>query len=338
MNKLYVNYIQLQGGVIAQVTCHMSLPLRYNPYVTQPSYDSMLTPTLTSNMPRDNRVLCTHCNQLISRQREREHRKLLKIPYTLPSPSVPSRVRPIVDSDSDDDGNINNNTVSAHEDHSGDDPHILRNDDNLEEPLDDIGVREKILWNHWAAGSYGGADDSETDSESNMGEAPYPQLEDDGEDSDEEGLIDWGAIEAQSGLSAWDQLGEGYEADAAALCKLHSIQVLTGSNVCKQRTASANTTAISVVLSHTKFGRIPLIGISPCCPMHFPPICHFRAFMESTLVWHFSLVSSPSSMIVAQIHAVVMLDHTKTSTSAHIATKLATALMESHESVSLISH
>ena len=33
------------------------------------------------------------------------------------------------------------------------------------------------------------------------------------------GIVDWAAIKANSGLSAWDQLGERYEADAAAIGK-----------------------------------------------------------------------------------------------------------------------
>jgi hypothetical protein len=48
-------------------------------------------------------------------------------------------------------------------------------------------------------------------------ELPYPILED-GEP--EPGFVDWEAIEANFGLSAWDQLGEGYERDAATIGKL----------------------------------------------------------------------------------------------------------------------
>lgn len=109
-------------------------------------------------------------------------------------------------------------------------------------------------------------------------------------------------------------------------------------NVCKQQTASANTTVISVVLLLIKFGCTLLIGIFPCYPTHFPAIHRFQPFTEFTHVWLFSLVSSPNSMIAAQICAVVMSDHTKTSASAHIDTKLIIALMENPESGSPISH
>jgi hypothetical protein len=45
------------------------------------------------------------------------------------------------------------------------------------------------------------------------------------EDSDDEcddGFIDWKAIEEGSGLSAWDQLGENYETEAATIGMLSS--------------------------------------------------------------------------------------------------------------------
>jgi hypothetical protein len=61
------------------------------------------------------------------------------------------------------------------------------------------------------------ANDSDSDSGSND-ELPYPKLEDSDEESDD-GFVDWAAIEAGSGLSAWDQLGEGYEREAAAISK-----------------------------------------------------------------------------------------------------------------------
>jgi hypothetical protein len=43
------------------------------------------------------------------------------------------------------------------------------------------------------------------------------------DDEPEPGYVDWAAIEANSGLSAWDQLGEGYERDAAAIGKAQNI-------------------------------------------------------------------------------------------------------------------
>jgi hypothetical protein len=54
-------------------------------------------------------------------------------------------------------------------------------------------------------------------------EPPYPRLKDSDNESDDGFMVDWAAIEAGSGLSAWDQLGEGYERDAAALGKFSSM-------------------------------------------------------------------------------------------------------------------
>jgi hypothetical protein len=48
----------------------------------------------------------------------------------------------------------------------------------------------------------------------------YPILED---DEPEPGFVDWEAIEANFSLSAWDQLGEGYERDVAAIGPLQYI-------------------------------------------------------------------------------------------------------------------
>jgi hypothetical protein len=57
--------------------------------------------------------------------------------------------------------------------------------------------------------------DGDLDEEEGLSHIP---LEDD-EHEREPGYVDWAAIEANSGLSAWDQLGESYEADAAAIRK-----------------------------------------------------------------------------------------------------------------------
>jgi hypothetical protein len=56
--------------------------------------------------------------------------------------------------------------------------------------------------------------DSESDADTDV-DPPYSRLEDSDDECDA-GFIDWKAIEG-FGLSAWDQLGESYEADAAAI-------------------------------------------------------------------------------------------------------------------------
>ena len=79
-------------------------------------------------------------------------------------------------------------------------------------------LAEEILHKHWATCHRAVDEPNDSDSESNRGEPFYSQLED-GNDSgsDDEEIIDWDAIEAGSSLSNWDQLGESYERDAAAI-------------------------------------------------------------------------------------------------------------------------
>jgi hypothetical protein len=125
------------------------------------------------------------------------------------------------DSDHDDSSGTGINGVNSLHEHQAD-FETSGNGINMEgEPLDNVGFAEEILHKHWAAGRIDESNDS--DLESDRGEPFYPQLED-GNNSDDEEVIDWDAIEAQSCLSAWDQLGEGYEADAAAICKFKYTQ------------------------------------------------------------------------------------------------------------------
>jgi hypothetical protein len=67
-----------------------------------------------------------------------------------------------------------------------------------------------------------GGSDLDSDSDSDFGSGPaYPRLEDSDDECDD-GFIDWKAIEEGSGLSAWDQLGENYETEAATIGMLPS--------------------------------------------------------------------------------------------------------------------
>lgn len=181
-------------------------------------------------MPPDSRILCTHCNRHVSRQQEREHRKLLRIPYAQPLPSVPSRLHPVVNSDSDD------NNAGFHMPADAGPPdgqaiQMLDNDVDIYDAPDsglagavhDDGHAGKMLHAHWSAANYG-VDEDDSDSDSNGGKESL-QAQNYSDDSDDEGFIDWDAIEAQSGLSVWDQLGEGYEANVAAICKFQPFKL-----------------------------------------------------------------------------------------------------------------
>jgi hypothetical protein len=48
---------------------------------------------------------------------------------------------------------------------------------------------------------------------------PYQTPAEDDECEIDESYLDWDAIWADSGLSTWDQLGEGYERNAATICE-----------------------------------------------------------------------------------------------------------------------
>jgi hypothetical protein len=48
-------------------------------------------------MPRDDKVLCMHCQQYISRSRERSHRIKQHAPLLSPGPPLPSKLRRVFD-------------------------------------------------------------------------------------------------------------------------------------------------------------------------------------------------------------------------------------------------
>ena len=60
--------------------------------------------------------------------------------------------------------------------------------------------------------------DDTSDDDLGEEELSHLALEDD-EHEREPGYVDWAAIEANSGLSTWDQLGESYETEAAMIGK-----------------------------------------------------------------------------------------------------------------------
>lgn len=199
-------------------------------------------------MPADKKVLCTHCDQYLPPKWEREHRRLVNshTPYAAAPPTFISRIHRVVDSDSDDhdDGG---SAVSSRvgEGNLDADAGISGGEEYLETggpqaagewgmDADAYGSHDEVfenglipvppatgaeLNNHWRRMFE--MEDSDLDSDPEVNDEPaYPKLEDSDDESDE-GFIDWATIEAGSGLSAWDQLGEGYERDAAALdlCK-----------------------------------------------------------------------------------------------------------------------
>src|ERR1700728_1776216 len=172
-----------------------------------------------TNMPADGQVLCTHCGMYMSRRREREHRKLVTQPYIPPPLVLPSRIRRVADSDSDDEHPVmsNGGELGAKNGSST----SIDGDAHIDYPLaDDSGnvqldyehispaLEQNVLRNRWGCSTDIRDDVSDSDVDDSE-QPPYPMLED--EEELETGSIDWAAIEANSGLSAWDQLGEDYE-------------------------------------------------------------------------------------------------------------------------------
>ena len=52
-------------------------------------------------MPKATAVFCIHCQQYISRARERAHRKKHYAPFQSPPPRIPSQLRRVFDVDDD---------------------------------------------------------------------------------------------------------------------------------------------------------------------------------------------------------------------------------------------
>jgi hypothetical protein len=184
-------------------------------------------------MPTDSSVLCAHCGKYLPRRLEREHRKLAASPYVSPPlvPTFPSQLCCVIDVDSDDDNDIPNlpaDNIEATIDISDqvdeyiapddidvvdEDGEDLFDEDHLHDNTVPFSMHFDSLRDHWRHMFEPG--DSDSDDNSND-ELPYERLEDSDDESDG-GFIDWNAIEVGSGLSAWDQLGESYEKEAAAI-------------------------------------------------------------------------------------------------------------------------
>lgn len=172
--------------------------------------------------PAGETVLCSHCGIYLPRKREREHRRLATQPYVLPPPALPSRLHRVGVNAHDDDDDPDPAVLNGEElggifngvDVHANNPHV----DDIENPQsDDCLVPAAvggIAHSRWG-GNVADVRDDTSDGDSDE-ELPHLTLEND-EHEWEPGYVDWAAIEADSGLSAWDLLGESYETDAAAI-------------------------------------------------------------------------------------------------------------------------
>jgi hypothetical protein len=163
-------------------------------------------------MPRDTDVFCIHCQQYMPRSRERAHRAKQQAPYYSPPPPIPSRLRRVFDIESEEESNEEATAPGA-----DDQPRDGRNVDDVnvslssEQPEAEAALQEAqiAICEKWGSSCcLAASDDEGSDDSGDSGTS------EDGYGTDEEHL-DWDEFGTGSGLSAWDQLGEGYEQDAA---------------------------------------------------------------------------------------------------------------------------
>lgn len=199
-------------------------------------------------------VYCRCCKKYLTRIREREHRKQAAKPYSSPEP-VPSYRRfsflSSIFSDDDEDmpalavvdpleddkdewepGSEAPNDAASFQEGSEPEPSIH----NFEIPMGDVsesesngaivdeggGHYEEVSTQRWGryavrAQTPSDSEDSYKEISPNIDQASDEPQEDPAGDDNEIDVVDWDALERECGLSAWDKLGERYEADAAGI-------------------------------------------------------------------------------------------------------------------------
>lgn len=188
------------------------------------------------------RIWCTCCKKFLSRTREREHRQAATRPYVPPVTSY-RQLAFLSALFSDDEDDI---PALATVDHHEDDEDLYHSKspspgDDFEgtsEPVPDpMDVNNVAMASDRESEVNAEACASASDNEDTVSHAYRPparawtpsDLEDDLDDDcntvpqkdpsddDEVEAVDWDALEKECGLSAWDQLGESYEAYAAGI-------------------------------------------------------------------------------------------------------------------------
>lgn len=176
-------------------------------------------------MPREGYVYCSCCNSYITARRERAHRAKLNTPYSAAETvSSKSGVKQIVDISSE----------SELEDFSmlsdGDDPEPMVEMNDIRTPLDNyvnipeaLGVDdedadtelqgEQILHKWYQERRRVWQDQIISEPESEEEEGPGGNSAD-SDNEDDEAYPEWDSFNE---ISSWDQLGEGYEQDAAGV-------------------------------------------------------------------------------------------------------------------------
>jgi len=168
------------------------------------------------------RIWCTCCKKFLTRKREREHRQAATRPYIPPATSYRqfTFLSALFSDDEDDVPALA--TVDRGED-----------DEDYSMDVNDLAMASDQEFEANAEACAGASDDEDmvspshrpvahawtpSDSEDDvddLGRNTAPQ--EDPSSDDEVDDVDWDALEKECGLSAWDQLGEGYEADEAGI-------------------------------------------------------------------------------------------------------------------------
>jgi hypothetical protein len=166
-------------------------------------------------MPRDTDVFCVHCQHYMSRSRERAHRALHRQPLLSPPPRLPSKLRRVFDIEPE---QASEEVTNPQGEVAGANIEFLQYPLSTEPTaaaagtsINAIKAIENSIYNGWNLNLNTLHSDSE-DGEGSDG--PGADEDDDPLDAD---VFDWDQFDTRAGLSAWDQLGEGYEQDAARI-------------------------------------------------------------------------------------------------------------------------
>ena len=151
-------------------------------------------------MPRDTDVFCLHCQRYMPRSRERAHRAKLHIPKYSPPPPLPSRLKRVFD--------IEPELATESEE-----PRLLVPSEGGRGEQAIQAARYSIL-ERWRLDRYSHDRELENQDGENV-DFGSDEFEAEADDLNVD-LLHWDAIDAGSGLSPWDRLGEGFEKDAAS--------------------------------------------------------------------------------------------------------------------------
>jgi len=305
-------------------------------------------------------VHCLCCDQFIPRKREREHRRQAANPFiTTTNPEQPKRrsvyLTALLDSPSD--SAIEDEDQSQHSPEEELHPKRITEDVKMFDPppllpatprspgdfgmpeddnmaLDTVGDEDdvdKVLSRHWKKPleHQWAPSDSEEDpaNTENEGSSEEVVAED---DDDEVDVVDWDALEQECGLSAWDRLGEGYEANAAQIGSLSCYSVFFVLMKYLQRKSLMNMTGLSVGRSHTKSPRTQQMLHTKKSPSLFKQILLLHHSIHSAHEPLSFLVLNLNYITAVQTHAVAMLGLMRTSRFAHFAKKIDTEQTEKH--------